>query len=425
MFSRIVVVCGWKRRCTLPTPSLSHVLGGSLSLVFAAAIAGSAMALPVDESPTFGPDSPEALERDIQGVADVWSSRVFLVVADGGPCRPSIEQVRDDPRVLFRRRRVGCAVHVGEGRLLLTTASVIRDNLEVEVFDQTGRQLLARLVGADPYLDLALLEVYEELPAAAAPPPLDVVAQPSHGTLCFVLGNAYGRSLSVAMGTLGGVAVVTSDGVPVRLRRVNAPIFPGDSGGPVLDREGRFLGIVTAVTSAVRPAHFETTGTIELRELRPPLAGISGFAVPASASERPWRDLQAHGRVRRGYLGVQMSLVFEGTPGARILAVAPGGPAAAAGIRPGDRVISYDRQAVRGPRQLCALVAETPPLASVDLRLLRGDQERLLTLEVGEAREVPGIRPGDSTADLGGEAAGAGDSAAMQSVGSPSRRPVR
>jgi S1-C subfamily serine protease len=381
--------------------------------------------LPVEESATFGPDSPEALERDIQGVADVWRSRVFLVIADGGPCRPSIEEVLNDPRVLFRRRRVGCAVHVGEGRLLLTTASVVRNNPEVEVFDQRGRQLLARLVGSDPYLDLALLEVYEELPVAAERPPLEVAAQPDHGTLCLVLGNAYGRSLSVAMGTLGGMAVVTSDGVPVRLRRVNAPIFPGDSGGPVLDREGRFLGIVTAVTNAVRPAHFETSGEIELRELRPPLAGISGFAVPASACERAWRDLHAYGRVRRGYLGVQMSLVFENAAGARILGVAPGSPAEAAGIQPGDRVISYDRQPVRGPRQLCALVAETAPLVRVDLSLLRGDEERLLTLQVGEASEVPGIRSAESAANLAGEGAGAEDSAAIRAVGSPATKAAR
>ncbi len=91
-------------------------------------------------------------EADVARVAEGWKNRVFLVVSDGGPCRVPIDRVARDPSALYRKRRVGCAVYLGNRRLLLTTASVVRSAHEVEIFMEGGQQAMARIVGVDPSL---------------------------------------------------------------------------------------------------------------------------------------------------------------------------------------------------------------------------------------------------------------------------------
>jgi len=346
-------------------------------------------------APSSSEPAPPTLtyEADVARVAAGWKNRIFLVVADAGPCRASIDEVLENPSVLYRKRRVGCAVYLGERRLLLTTASVVRGNGEVEIFNDRGLHALARIVGTDPYLDIALLESTEDLPPTEGLASLELAPETRTGSECLVLGNAYGHSFSAVLGTVGDGVEIVQSGLPVQVIRVNAAFFPGDSGGAVLDWQGRFLGMITAISHPRRPGH-EVESSGEIRDTVGPIAGLLGFALPARDCDRAWRDLREHGRVRRGYLGVSMSLGRHDDGGARILTVLPGSPADRAGIRPGDLIVGFDRSIVTTPRQLYALVAGTAPGERMDLQLIRGQVERLVTVELTEATVLPSVMAG-------------------------------
>jgi serine protease Do len=331
-----------------------------------------------------------------------WQDRVFLVVADAGPMRVPFKQILRDSSAFSWKRRVGTAVYLGDRRYLVTTRSVVGENSIVELFNDDGAHVVARVVGADRYLDLALLETVDDLPGAEgleALPAADTVAV---GSPCMVVGNAYGMGLSASRGTLGEVALVLSEGVPVHVRRVDAPIYPGDSGCPVLDASGRFLGLVTAVSSRMgdsRGAVLEESGEVGSREACTKPVALSGLVIPAEEVDRAWKSLRDFGRVRRGFLGVTLSPTqVDVMGGVRVLAVAPGSPAEVYGIRAGDRILEFARRTVTDPHQFCAMVAAAAPHVRLDVRLVRGEHEQLVTVEMAEAVRRPGMvyfsRPG-------------------------------
>ena len=342
-------------------------------------------------SPALSSSPPEMAPEAIRRVTEGWSHRVFLVVADGGACRAGVDQVMRDPSTLFRKRRVGCAVYVGGERRLLTTASVVGRGDEVEIFSDDGAHMLARVVGTDPYLDIALLEAIDDLPNASGFRWQEESEEPRAGTPCLVLGSAYGRSLSATLGRIGGTIEIEPGGLPVRVHRVLAPIFPGDAGGPVLDESGNFIGLVTGVSTPARPPVLDTFGEIDLRQDPGASAGTVGFAVPAQECRRAWDDLAAFGRVRRGYLGIQIAPVAEEEGGVRVLHVMPGGPAQRSGILPGDLITTFGRHFISSGKELCALVASAEPRRGVELRLLRGGHEMVFAIDIDVARERPGL----------------------------------
>jgi S1-C subfamily serine protease len=363
------------------------------SLRFALWIGGlSALAAPLAVRSAEPIDAPrEMLEGDILHIAQAWKDRVFLIVADGGPERVAIEEVCQNPKVLYRKRLVGSAVYVGDRRLLLTTAAIVHGNTEVEVFNDKGEHVLAQIIGVDPHLDLALIEAVEDLPGIGDAPPLEAVDDVSAGAACMVLGNAYGRELSASLGTVGDMVDIFPGSSPLMLREVNAPIYPGDSGGAVLDAQGRFLGVVTAAVHAMdRATRKEYVGEIEIRELGATPAGESGFAVPGRECRRAWIDLREHGRVRRGFLGVH-TLSPGGGSGVQILQVQPGSPADVIGILPGDVIVTFGNRPVTSSRQLCAMVSGTHPNERVNLLVVRGRYELTLSVRLSEASRPPGV----------------------------------
>ncbi len=330
-------------------------------------------------------------ESDVARVAGGWKHRIVLVVADGGPCRVPLDQAVEDPKSLYRKRRVGCAVYLGERRLLLTTASVVRANRDVEIFNERGFRSAARVLGTDSVLDVALLEAAKDLPETEHLPELEIAGDVPRGAECLVLGNAYGHSFSAVLGTVGDHVEILQSGLPVQVLRVNAAFFPGDSGGAVLDWQGKLVGIITAISDPGRSGGASRgVGRGGPEEAPGPLAGDLGFAVPAEQLDRAWRDLRDHGRVRRGFLGVTMSMGRQDDAGARILSVLPGSPAERAGIRAGDVVTVFGRNAVMTPRQLRALVASSSPGMRLDVQFHRGRMERYATVELTESIHTPG-----------------------------------
>lgn len=342
-------------------------------------------------APAAAQGPPQIADDAVARIAEAWRSRVYLVVADGGACRVDADRAVEDPRLLHWKRRVGCAVYVGHGKLLLTTASVVGWGNEVEVFAEGGAHSLARVIATDPYFDLAVLQIIGDRTEFPDVEPLALAEEPHVGVPCVVLGSAYGRSLSITTGRIGGTVEILPGGMPVRVHRVLAPIYPGDSGGLVVDAQGRFVGLVTGVSGAKRPPVRDEFGVIELDgESREP-AGQVGFAVPARECARAWTDLPRFGHVRRGFVGVQVSAESDDDAGVRVLRVEPDSPAARGGLRVGDLITRFGDAFIASGRNLCAIVSSTAPHTTVDVHAIRGNEEVVTLLQVDVARMRPGM----------------------------------
>jgi serine protease Do len=157
--------------------------------------------------------------------------------------------------------------------------------------------------------------------------------------------------------------------------QTDAAINPGNSGGPLFNARGQVVGITTAILS--RSGGYQ---------------GV-GFAIPIKMALAIQEQIVAHGRVKRGYLGLQMVDVDEETAkelglpkaqGSAIGRVVPGSPAAKAGIRAGDVVLKFGPAEVRDANHLKSLIAQASVGSEVKVKILRRGEERELTVKVGE-----------------------------------------
>lgn len=264
----------------------------------------------------------------------------------------------------------------GDG-LALTNHHVVHGALGVEATFHDGRTAVVDVLGSDATTDLAVLRVpgADAMPLAlAATKPLRV------GDFALAVGCPHGLSHSVTAGIISGLgrALPGPGGQTIEdVIQTDAPLNPGNSGGPLLDTEGHVVGIATAIL---------------------PMAQGLCFAVPAATAAVVLPELHQFGRVVRGWLGVAVHGVELaptialrlGLPSPRALAIAsvtPGSPADRGGIQPGDLLVSIEERPIRGVGDLMAGLPRTSIGAPKKLRLLRHNEivERIVTPAVGPA----------------------------------------
>jgi S1-C subfamily serine protease len=218
-------------------------------------------------------------------------------------------------------------------------------------------------VGTDPAADLAVLklETRERLPHAVMARSEELVI----GETVLAIGNPFGLSHTVTTGVVSAVHRNFRAGERMMFDfiQTDASINPGNSGGPLLDIEGRLIGINTAI-------------------LGDRSAGI-GFAIPIDRARRIAEDLITHGEVREGYLGLEVADLpapegakVGASGGVQVTAVDPGSPAEKAGVRRGDVIEVLDGAAPEGADEVKFRVRDLPVGATARLELLRG-RERL------------------------------------------------
>uniref|UniRef100_UPI003341E3ED S1C family serine protease n=1 Tax=Castellaniella defragrans TaxID=75697 RepID=UPI003341E3ED len=316
-----------------------------------------------------------AVDRAAPAVVNIYTERHEDVPLFPLPDDRGLEQLlRQFPGFTQRRSStsLGSGVIVRADGYILTNHHVIEsaDTIRVALYD--GRQAPARLVGADPESDLAVLRIdLSDLPVIVFSPRGGVRV----GDVVLAIGNPFGVGQTTTMGIVSALGR-NHLGINIyeNFIQTDAAINPGNSGGALIDTQGELVGINTAIYS-------ETGGSL----------GI-GFAIPAAAAHSVLEQIIEHGSVRRGWLGLEpqditpdLARVFHlrEASGVIVARVLPRGPAAAAGIQVGDIVKTLDGEPVRDSVALLNRLAPLPQGTQVRLGLLRGGQALEVEAQVG------------------------------------------
>jgi serine protease DegS len=265
--------------------------------------------------------------------------------------------------VALRGRALGSGVVIGREGYVVTNWHVIRDADEIRVQLADGRVATPQLVGTDPETELALLRIaLPDLPTIA----LGRSDGLQVGEVVLAIGNSLGLSQTVTMGIVSATGrgqlgvTIFEDFI-----QTDAAINVGNSGGALVNSRGELVGINTAVISAAP------------RDLAMP-EGI-GFAIPVNLVRGVMEQLIAHGRVIRGYLGVDTLDLPElpakalGIDGSAVQLQAVNGPAAVAGLRPGDVLTHINDQRMFTQQQAMNFVASSQPGERIKIRVVRAN----------------------------------------------------
>jgi len=271
---------------------------------------------------------------------------------------------------------LGSGFIIDPSGLVVTNNHVIADADSITVTLQDGTNFKADVVGKDTKTDLALLRIKSAKPLPALK--FGDSDKIRVGDWVLAIGNPFGLGGTVTAGILSARAREIDSGPYDDFLQTDAAINRGNSGGPMFDMDGNVIGINTAIFSP-------SGGSV----------GI-GFAIPSNLAKPVIDQIRQYGHPRRGWLGVNIqsvtddiaeSLGLDKPRGALIASVTDGGPAQAAGILPGDVVLSFDGKAVDDMRHLPRIVAETPIGQTVKVTVWRKRKELVLDVKVGELKE--------------------------------------
>ncbi len=256
---------------------------------------------------------------------------------------------------------------------VVTNNHVIQDADEITVILHDDTNIKAELVGRDSKTDLALLKIKTSHPLTAVGfGDSDAMRV---GDWVLAIGNPFGLGGSVTAGIISARARDINAGPYDDFLQTDAAINRGNSGGPMFNMNGEVIGINTAIFSP-------SGGSV----------GI-GFAIPSSIARTVVAQLKEFGHTRRGWLGVRIqsvtpeiaeSLGLEGTKGALVASVTPGGPAAESGIQAGDVVLKFDGKEIGEMRRLPRVVAETPIGKPAPIEVWRKGKAQTMQVKVGE-----------------------------------------
>ncbi len=314
-----------------------------------------------------GPDE-RAAERQEAEALDAFS-RVVVDVAE--TVRPTVVNIRAGQG---RGGGSGSGVLFTPDGFLLTNHHVVTDVTQVRVRLGDGRELAGRVVGADPWTDLAVVQ------AEAAGLPFATLGDSAAlrvGQLTVAIGSPFGFDSTVTAGVvsaLGRTLRSITGHLVDNVIQTDAALNPGNSGGPLVDSRSRVIGINTAIIQSAQ--------------------GIC-FAIPINAAKHILPQLMQHGRVVRGYLGLHGHSVpipralarnfeLEQSTGVEVVAVESGGPADQAGLEADDLVVALGDAPVASVDDLHKLLAQLPvgvPLSVIILRQGRRLQRFILSEE--------------------------------------------
>lgn len=336
------------------------------------------LGLPVrqqDSRSAAAPDSyAAAVSYASPAVANLYSTKMVSEPIHPLLSDPALRHFFGDSLPQQRRLEssLGSAVIMSSGGYLLTNNHVIAGAEQIVVALKDGRETLGRVIGSDPETDLAVLKIdLPDLPVISA----GKSDQVRIGDVALAIGNPFGVGQTVTMGIVSAtgrnqLGINTYED----FIQTDAAINPGNSGGALIDATGRLLGINTAI--------FSRSGGSQ---------GI-GFAIPVKLAMSVMESIIEHGQVVRGWLGLEVQALtpelaetfgLQQRTGILVAGVLRDGPAAQAGLLPGDIILSIAGQPAVDGRSSMNQVANMRPGKRVEMEVLRQGELQWLQAEVG------------------------------------------
>jgi serine protease Do len=290
-----------------------------------------------------------------------------------------------------KQRSMGSGFVISADGYIVTNNHVIDNADEVKVqFKNNEKPLKAKIVGRDQETDLALLKIEGKtnLPFLEFGDSSKIKV----GEWVLAIGNPFGLENTVTLGIVSAKGRIIGAGPFDNFIQTDASINPGNSGGPLIDLDGKVVGINTAIVASGQ--------------------GI-GFAIPSSMAKDVIAQLREGKTVKRGWLGVTIqdidentakALGMENTKGALVTSVLDGQPASKAGIKTGDVITSVAGEKVENSNELLRRVATIRPGESTELKVLRKGSPLTVSVTLGErdakklAKAAPGEDEGDNEA---------------------------
>jgi S1-C subfamily serine protease len=375
---------------------LSGVLGGLIVLVIGAVLiatdvidTGNTKTI-VSETPATQPaaTSTGTSGRSVRDIYKQEGRGVVFIQSDG---------VTTDSGSPFGAPQQGTATGSGfvvdSDGTIVTNAHVVEGADSVQVrFDENGEFVPAEVKGVDTDTDLAVLKVDpSDVSGDLTPVPLGDSSKTQVGDSVIAIGNPFGYSRTVTTGIVSGLQreIQAPNGFTIPdVIQTDASINPGNSGGPLLDANGRVIGINSQIATG------GGQGSV----------GI-GFAVPVNTAKRLLPDLKAGEKIERAYLGVQMQdvtaqlaedLNLAADKGALVVEVTKDSPADKAGLRGGrtqtsqgvpaggDLIVEVDGKAVSDSSEVASAISQKRPGDETEITYYRGDSKKTVTVELAK-----------------------------------------
>jgi serine protease Do len=320
------------------------------------------------------PDSFAPLVKQV--MPTVVNIAVTETVTGGDPLSALPPELRRQFRDRLRQRSeqmigAGSGYIVDPSGIIVTNNHVVGNADKIIVSLSNGTELPAKLLGSDDLTDVAVIQVTSStsLPAVTwgDSKALEV------GDWVLAAGNPFGLGGSVTAGIVSARGRDLGAGPFDDFIQIDAPMNPGNSGGPLFNMDGQVVGMNTAIYSP-------SGGSV----------GI-GFAIPSELVHRVVDELREKGRIDRGWLGVSVQDVPAGPrspAGVGVAAVDRAGPAARSGLKAGDIVTALNGQAVDSARSLIRGVALTPPGSTVRLAVRRQGRDIEVPVTVGRRPKI-------------------------------------
>jgi serine protease Do len=296
--------------------------------------------------------------------------------SDNAPPRLAIPNDTPDALPPSLKRRLltsqGSGFFISPDGYAVTNSHVVENAESVQILADDQKTYAAKVVGADPVSDLALLKVdgRNDFPSVKL-----ADETPRIGSWVLAIGNPFGLGGTVTAGIVSGRERNLGVSGYQDLVQIDAPINKGDSGGPSFDLDGRVIGVNTMIFSP-------SGGSI----------GIA-FAIPAETVKTVIPQLRDKGTVAHGWLGVQMAPVpprlaedlgMKDVRGALVVKLEAAGPAAKAGITPGDLITSVNDEPIKQVGDLTKKVSNSAPGTSLTLRVVRAGEQKIVLVTLAQ-----------------------------------------
>jgi len=338
----------------------------------------------LERSPQLGTSFAPVVKKVAPSVVNIYSTHIIHMRPYRNPffSDPLFRQFfgdqfgQNDNREITRREQsLGSGVVVSPDGYILTANHVVEDADEIKVAigdTDDNKEYTATVVGTDPPTDVAVLKIdAKNLPAIT----LGDSAQLEVGDVVLAIGNPFGLGQSVTMGIISGLGRHYGMNGYENFIQTDAAINKGNSGGALVDADGRLIGINTWIASS--------SGGSE---------GV-GFAVPVNLARHVMQSLIGGGKVTRGYLGIIPEDITPGLAegfnlpdqsGALVGDVETNTPAQKAGIKSGDVILEINGKKVNDANSLRLMVSEMEPGTSISVKLLHNGREKTMTVSLAK-----------------------------------------